>query len=181
MSKEVIKRFTKESQNILVPLSLLAISFLCVSFRKSEKGFKIKDEKSFDKLSEPEQRVARLLLSLGIEISFEAVNIRLDDPVEVAGKNKGTGKSKMKSITTPDFNFNLNEVECYLEIGSRKANPHKRRQLKVMEKVANLKKNKGLIYLQLFKDDIDLMEESIETTDDLLTFLHEHSEAIYTR
>jgi hypothetical protein len=179
MSKEVIKRFVKESQKYLVPLSLLAISLLSVSFRKSEKGFVLTDENNFSKLSEPEQRVARLLLSLGIEIGFEAVNIRLDDPVEVSGKDKKTGESKMKSITTPDFYFNLYEVECYLEIGSRRVNAHKRRQTRVMEKVVDLKKSKRIIYLQLFKDDIELMEEYIETTDDLLSFLYEHEESIY--
>jgi len=88
MSKEAIKRFVKESPKYLVSLSLLAISLLSVSFHKSDKGFLLTDENNFSKLSEPEQRVARVLLSLGIEIGFEAVNIRLDDPVEVAGKNK---------------------------------------------------------------------------------------------
>jgi len=181
MSKEVLKRFVKESSNFLVPLSLLAVSLLSVSFRNSENGFKITDEKNFDKLSDPESRVARLLLYLGIEIRFEAISICLDNPVEVAGKDKKTGKSKVKALTTPDFYFNLNGVDCYLEIGSRRGNAHKRRQSKVMERVVEIKKNRGIIYLQMFRDDIIQMEESIETTDDLLSFLYEHNRSIYTR
>jgi len=87
----------------------------------------------------------------------------------------------MKGITTPDFNFDLDGVECYLEIGSRKANPHKRRQAKVIENVVALRRNPNFIYLQLFKNDIDLMEKCIETPDDLLSFLYNHEKSIYTR
>ena len=133
MSKqEVLKRVLKESPKFLFPLSILAVSLLNVSFLKSDKGFDIIDEGSFDKLSDPEQRVARKLLSLGIKIGFELIHIRLDNPVEVAGKHKKTGRPKTKRITTPDFNFTFNGVTCYLEIGSGRATSHKRRQFKVM-------------------------------------------------
>ena len=125
--------------------------------------------------------MARKLLSLGIEVCFEPTHITLDKPIEVAGKNRRTGKSRVKKVTTPDFYFVINGVECYLEIGSGRATAHKRRQARVMETAMNLDKSKPTLYVQLFRDDIRLLEEYVETTDDLLAFLYEHELAIYTR
>ncbi|MDH5533668.1 MAG: hypothetical protein OEX81_04550 [Candidatus Pacebacteria bacterium] len=185
MSKqEVLKRVLKESPKFLFPLSLLAISLLSVHFSKTKDGFKITKESDLDQLPnertnrDPERRVALKLLELGIQINYESISIILDKPVEVAGTDKKTGKSKVKSMTTPDFNIQLDGIDIYLEIGSRKLTPHKRRQLSVIRRVVELKKNKRFLYLQLFKDDIDFIEENIETKEDFLDYLLKHQRAI---
>lgn len=180
MSKEKKRGVLQESSRILLPMALLAVSFFSVSFLDSRKGFTVKSETNLDSLSEPELRVAKKLLELGITPSFEGIEVRLDDPIEVAGRDRRTGKSRMKSITTPDFNFTIDGVECFLEIGSRSINSHKRRQARVMEKMMELRKNKPRIYLQMFNEDIALFEESVETQEDLLSYLYEHERTLFT-
>jgi hypothetical protein len=186
MSREVLKRVLKESPRFLFPLSLLAISLLSVNFSKTRDGFRITKESDLDQLPnertsrDPERKVALLLLELGIEINYEAIAIILDEPVKVAGTNRKTGNHKVKSMTTPDFNIKLGGIDIYLEIGSRKFTPHKKRQLRVMRRVVELKKGKRLLYLQLFKDDIDFMVELVETKEDLMDYLLKHKWAIST-
>lgn len=187
MSKqEVLKRVLKESPKFLLPLSLLAISLLSVRFSKTKDGFKITKELDLNRLPnertnrDPERRVALKLLELGIEIGYESIAICLDQPVKVVGTDRKKGKSKVKSMTIPDFNMKLDGIDIYLEIGSRSLTSHKKKQLKVMRRVVELKKNKRFLYLQLFKDDIDLMEEIVETKEDLLSFLLKHQWAIFS-
>ena len=121
-------------------LPILAISLLSVSFPQKSDGFWIKSEEDLNKLNPPERKVARKLVSLGLRVSYEQTQIMVDEGV------------------------------CFIEVGSHKSVPHKKRQQKIAELASKSKGDFKFIYIQLFKKDIDELEE-VDSLSDLLIFL----------
>jgi len=149
-------------------LPILAISLLSVSFPQKSDGFWIKSEEDLNKLNPPERKVARKLVSLGLRVSYEQTQIMVDEGVVV--KVHKNGKNKRKNLTTPDFRVELDNIVCFIEVGSHKSGPHKKRQQKIAELASKSKGDFKFIYIQLFKKDIDELEE-VDSLSDLLIFL----------
>lgn len=160
---------------------LTLLSLLAVQFPPSDKGTLLYNDEDFKKLSLPEKRVAKKLLSLGIRPEFETKEILLDqqDAVYLTTKNSGKQVFKVKSV--PDLNFSLDGVDYYLEIGSNTSNAHKSDQQKVAEKAVTLENGQGFFYVQLFHGHIDQLVDTVETKEELVEFLFNLSHAVYAK
>lgn len=179
MNQERSRKFLAEAGQLGILAGILAIAFLNVSFPKSEFGYEIKDENDLEELSPPEERLAKKLMNLGLAISHELRQIKLDVGVQTARKFKNTDKFKDKNLTSPDFYFHYQGIDCFLEVGSHRQNAHKRRQQSVVEEAVTFKHGKKILYLQLFKDDIDFVCQNIGSAEDLINYLYSHPQAVF--
>lgn len=160
-------------------LPLLFLLFTSVSFPESKKGFEVTSDEDYEKMSEPERRLAKFLRKLGLTISYEKRQIKLDVGVKI-GKKRKTGKDKIKSLTTPDFYFRHEDIDYFIELGSHHKDGHKKGQAAVVEKAVTFKKGRKILYLQVFREDIDFIINNIKSDSDFIDYVYEHPEAIFT-
>lgn len=172
-------RLLRELTGFGATLALFSIAFANLSFPDSRQGFEVKNDLDLAKLSPTEAKLAQKLLSLGLNISHEKRQIRLDQGVKTGRKNKSTGEFKPKNTTAPDFYFHFDGIDCFLEVGSHKTNAHKKRQEAVAREAVSFKGGRKILYVQLFSADIDQICKQVLTAEELISYLYAHSGAIF--
>lgn len=158
---------------------MLAVAFFAVSFPCSDLGFEVGDEEALGLLNGPEKRLAQKLMDLGLKISHEKKQIKLDVGVKTNRRIKHTDTFKQKNLTAPDFYFHYNGVDCFIEVGSFRQNSHKREQQAVVKEAITQKEGRKILYIQLFHDDINYICEEILTAEELLNYIYTHSAAVF--
>lgn len=179
MNKEVDFKKNEAVIQAFLLFLLTLLSFLAVHFPPSNKGTFLYSEDDFKRLSLPEKRVAKKLLSLGIRPEFETKEILLDEAVYIT--TKGSGKVVYKINTVPDLNFTLDGVDYFLEIGSNTSNAHKNDQQKVAEKAVKSENGQTFFYVQLFHGHIDQLIDEVHSREELVDFLYNLSHAVYAK
>lgn len=170
----------KEISKVGVFIATLAVAFLSVSFPDNDQGYDINGADDLEKLSKPEEDLARKLLSLGLKISHEKRQIKLDKGVKTNRRIRRTNNHKYKDTTSPDFYFHFDGVDCFLEVGSYRQNAHKREQELVVKEAVSFKNGKKILYVQLFHDDIEHIRQNILSIEELMDYFYSHERAIFT-
>lgn len=179
MEKEEKLKLIKELAGMGSAALMLAISFLAVSFPNNELGFELDDSEALDLLNGPEKRLAEKLLKLGLKVSHEKRQIKLDVGVQTNRKVKHTDTFKQKNLTAPDFYFHYDGVDCFIEVGSYRRNSHKREQEAVVKEAVSHKEGRKILYIQLFHDDINYICEEVLTAEELINYMYTHPSAIF--
>lgn len=169
----------KEISKVGVFIATLAVAFLSVSFPDSDHGYDVNGIDDLEKLSKPEGALARKLLSLGLKISHEKRQIKLDKGVKTNRRIKRTDGHKYKDTTSPDFYFHFDGIDCFIEVGSYRQNAHKREQELVVKEAVSFKNGKKILYVQLFHDDIKHICQNIISIEELLNYFYSHERAVF--
>ncbi len=179
MEKEEKLKLIKELAGMGALALTLAISFLAVSFPDSEKGFDLEKEEVLDQLNGPERLLAEKLLKLGLKVSHEKRQIKLDVGVQTNRRIKHTDTFKQKNLTAPDFYFHYDGVDCFIEVGSYRQNSHKREQEAVVREAVSQKEGRKILYIQLFHEDINYICGQILTAEEFINYIYAHPSAIF--
>ncbi|MCL4208951.1 hypothetical protein KJZ63_04980 [Patescibacteria group bacterium] len=179
VEKEEKLKLIKELSGMGTLALMLAISFLAVSFPSSDRGFEVEDGEVLDQLNGPERLLAEKLLKLGLKVSHEKRQIKLDVGVPTNRKVKHTDTFKQKNLTAPDFYFHHDGVDCFIEVGSYRQNSHKREQEAVVKEAVSQKEGRKILYIQLFHDDISYICGEVLTAEELINYMYAHPSAIF--